>query len=177
VKYAIFSLVGLTTLALDQASKWWIVQRVDLRDEIELIPGLLSIIHAKNTGAAFSALDSFEHRMILFGVFTVVAVGVLLHTLWTLAPEERWQAAALGLLMGGAVGNAVDRARFGEVTDFIRVYTEIEPLRDALVSVFGTATWPIFNVADVGIVSGVLFFLGHYLLVERRREARPTAEG
>lgn len=170
-KYILFSLVAGITLALDQITKWWVVQNVGLRDEIDVIPGFFSIIHAKNPGAAFSALDEFEYRMYVFAAFTVLAIGVLLHTLRELEDSERSQAAAVGLLMGGALGNGIDRMLYQEVTDFLRVYTDWPPIADTLRDWFGTSTWPIFNVADAAIVVGVIGFTIYFLFLEERAPA------
>lgn len=168
-RYILFTAVAAVSLALDQLTKWWIVRNVGFRDEIDLIPGFLSIVHAKNPGAAFSFMDESEYRMYVFGVFTVIAIGVLLHTLRELSDVERVQTVAVGLLMGGALGNGVDRLLYQEVTDFIRVYTDWPPIADRLVEFFGTNTWPIFNVADSAIVVGVGIFLAHFLVFESRK--------
>ena len=174
-KYALFALIAGVTVALDQLTKWWVVQYVGRADEIEIIPGFFSIVHAKNPGAAFSALDEFEYRMYVFAVFTAVAVGVLLHTLRELREHERSQIAAVGLLMGGAIGNGIDRLLYQEVTDFLRVYTEWSFIADPLTSLLGTSTWPIFNVADAAIVIGVIAFTVYFLFLEES-EAPDEAE-
>jgi len=167
-KYVLFAAVAGISVLLDQLTKWWVVQYVGRADEIEVIPGFLSVVHAKNPGAAFSALDEFEYRMYVFAAFTVVAVGVLLHTLRELREDERAQTVAVGLLMGGAIGNGIDRVLYQEVTDFLRVYTEWSVIADPLRDWFGTSTWPIFNVADAAIVVGVIAFTVYFLFLEER---------
>lgn len=167
-KYSLFALVTLIFVAIDQISKILVVRNIAYRtEEIELIPGFLSFVHAQNTGAAGGFLGGNEYRMIIFAVFTVVALGVLLHMLWELPDDDRFQTGALGLIMSGAVGNAIDRVHKQSVTDFIRVYTEHESLKPWLIEQFGTYEWPSFNVADAAIVVGLGMFGIHYLFLQK----------
>ena len=170
-KNILFAAIVTISIGLDQLSKWLVVQYVSFTDEIDVIAGFLSIVHAKNKGAAFSALSNFEHRMWVFAAFTVVAVGVLIHTLRELEEDDWLQTSAVALLMGGAVGNAIDRVLFQEVTDFVRMYTDYPPLASWLVEKFGTSTWPIWNIADACIVVGVVMFLIQYLFFDGEKEA------
>lgn len=166
-KYSLFALVTLIFVVLDQATKIWVFRNIAYRtEEIELIPGFLSLVHAQNTGAAGGFLGDNEYRMVIFAVFTVVAVGVLLHMLWELPQDDRFQTTALGLIMSGAVGNAIDRVHKQSVTDFVRVYTEHESLKPWLIEQFGTYEWPSFNVADAAIVVGLGLFGVHYLFLQ-----------
>lgn len=163
--------VGLVTLVLDQASKFWIQQHLRVgRDEINLIPKFLSLVHAKNTGAAFSSFDGFQYRMVLFAIFTVVAIFVLIQTFRQLRPDDGMQSAAIGLILSGALGNGLDRAIHREVTDWVRVYGGFEPAHSWLVQKFHTDTWPIWNVADACILIGVGLFALHYLFEKDRDE-------
>ncbi len=137
-------------------------------DEIHIIPGFLSFIHAQNPGAAMGMMHGFQGRLIVFAVFTVVAVGVLVGMYRQLPPEDRFQSATIAFILSGAVGNAIDRAHKATVTDFVRVYTEWPPLADLLRKTpLRSAEWPTFNVADAAIVVGVGMYLVHYLLFER----------
>ena len=170
-KNILFSAIVAISIGLDQLSKWLVIQYVSFTDEIDVIPGFLSIVHAKNKGAAFSALSDFEHRMWVFAAFTVVAVGVLIHTLRELEEIDGLPTSAVALLLGGAVGNAIDRLLFQEVTVFVRMYTEYPALASWLVEKFGTNTWPIWNIADACIVVGVVMFLIQYLFFDGEKEA------
>lgn len=153
---AFLAVTVLGTIA-DQASKAWVVANVELhRGEIQLIDGWLSVVHERNTGAAFS---SFEGWQGMFLVFTIVAVGVLLDQMRKLRPEAVSMGATLGLILSGALGNFIDRLRFGYVTDFIRVYTEHPSMKEWLYENVGTNTYPIFNIADSSILVGVILFL------------------
>jgi len=170
-KFVWFSVILLGGIAADQLSKAWVVQNMAVGvDEIPIIPGFLSVVHAQNFGAAFS---SFEGMWGLFMVFTVVAVVVVLDLLRRLRSDAIFMASVLGMILSGALGNGLDRIRMGYVTDFIRVYTEIEGPKSWFIDNFGTNTWPIFNIADSVLLIGVTLFLVHYLFIE---EGEPEDE-
>jgi signal peptidase II len=150
----------VAVLALDQATKIWVTSTLRLGiDEREVIPGFLSFIQAQNPGAAFGLMTDSPWRMWFFYGFTAVAVGILAQSYRTLAPDDRVNAGTVGLILGGALGNLVDRVHKQTVTDFIKVYTTWDPLEAPLVRQFGTAEWPTFNIADSAIVVGVAFYL------------------
>ena len=167
-KYVIFLVVTLALVALDQWTKHLVMTHITYRtEEIQLISGFLSLVHAQNKGAAGGFLGGFEHRMIVFGVFTIVALGVLGHMLWELPANDRFQSTALAMITSGAVGNAIDRVDKQSVTDFVRVYTEHPTLKPWLIDMVGMAEWPSFNVADAAIVVGLLLFFVHFLFMEK----------
>ena len=121
------TVVTVVFTVLDQWSKIWIQNNVALyREELPVIPGFFSIVHAENTGAAFGILNDSPYRMWVFAAFTVVALGVLLQMLWQLPKDDKLQNVALGLIMSGAVGNAIDRVVKQSVTDFLKIYTDNE---------------------------------------------------
>ncbi|MES2638939.1 MAG: signal peptidase II [Myxococcota bacterium] len=151
---------GLEQLGYDRANP----------EEIQIIPGFLSLIHAQNPGAAMGMLVSFEHRMWVFLVFTIVAVGVLVSMYRQLPDNDRFQSATIALILSGAVGNAIDRVHKQTVTDFIRVYTDAPAAKAWLIDTFRTAEWPTFNVADAAIVVGVAMYLIQYLVFERDKD-------
>lgn len=163
-KYSVFAVILAIGLIADQASKTWVIANFVLGvDEMQLIPGFLSVVHAQNHGAAFS---SFEGMWGLFMVFTAVAIVVVLDLLRRLRADQAFMAGILGLILSGALGNGIDRVRLGYVTDFIRVYTDLEGPKAWLIANFGTNTWPIFNIADSVLLVGVTLFLVHYLFLE-----------
>ena len=136
-------------------SKQAVVEHLGPRDELVLVPGWLSLVHAENPDAAFSM--PVPHGVLLAGA--CIAFVVLLHTLWMLDRGARLQASAVACLLAGAAGNAFDRVMDGSVTDFVKVHANGSPaLRGWLVERFGTATWPIFNVADSCLVVGIGLF-------------------
>ena len=128
--------------------------------EVQVVPGWMSFLHAENPDIAFSL--PVPHGMIL--LFGFVALGVLAMTLWRLPATARVQAAALASITAGALGNLWDRLADGTVTDFVRVYTQSPSLAPWLIHSFGTASWPIFNVADASLLCGVALWVGHSAL-------------
>lgn len=171
----VFVAVLVLSLGLDQATKYWVFHHVvEGVDEIKLVPGFLSIIHAQNPGAAIGLLRDFQYRYWVFFGFTMVAVGVILDLWRRLPPKDAFLSTTLGLILAGAVGNAIDRVVRGTVTDFIRVYTESPSLKGWLVRNFSTNEWPTFNIADSTLVVGVLLFLVHYLFLEDEKPKAPT---
>lgn len=178
VKRAILLAVAAVVLGLDQATKAWVVARVEVaRDQMELVPGLLSVVHAVNTGAALGLLADSAYRLPVFYAFTAVAVALLLHMHRDLHPDDRAQSAALGLILGGALGNLADRLRFGAVTDFVQVHAGWAPFAEWLQVNLGSTDLPTFNLADAGIVGGVGLFLAHYALLERDSAERSALAG
>lgn len=132
-------------LSLDQLTKLWIVRSLTFADRIPVIEGFFSITHVRNPGAAFSlfATSPEPFRRVFFIVVTLVAIALVFSFYRRLAPGERLSALALGLVLGGAVGNLVDRLVYGEVVDFLHF------------RLLGGYTWPDFNLADSFIVTGV----------------------
>ena len=167
-KYIIFTIVTVLFTLFDQLTKIWVVNNIRYRiDEIEIIPGFLSFVHAQNKGAAFGIMQG---QMVVFAVFTIIALGVLGQMLWQLEHDDRFQSFALGLIASGAIGNGIDRAHKQSVTDFIRVYSDEGFLHDIMISTLGAPEWPSFNIADAAIVIGLLMFLFHWLFLEKDAE-------
>jgi len=138
----------------DQLTKWWVLSTFTMFESIPLIPGILYFTRRFNTGAAWSL---FEGQLLFFVVITIIAVALFSVMLWqSLSKNERWQAMGLALMIGGAIGNFIDRVRFGGVVDFIDVY------------IF-TYDFPVFNVADSALTIGVICFMIGVLIDEQRR--------
>lgn len=171
-----FVLTTVLFLAADQASKVWVRANLAIREEIPVIPDFLSITHARNKGAALSMLDDFEYRLQVFYLFTAVAVFVIVSGWKQLPSTDRLQAAAMGFILSGALGNFIDRVWMGEVTDMVKVYAGFEPLRSWTVEHFRTNVYPIWNIADAGIVIGVALFALAYLMGWDKAPA-PSADG
>ncbi len=144
--YAWMGLAGLV-VAADQATKWAIIQWVALYERIPL-NSFINLTHQKNPGAAWSFLADAGGWQRWF--FIVLATGVsivLIVWLWRIRNERQTVlAAGLSLVLGGAVGNLIDRIAIGEVTDFIQVW-------------FGNWAFPSFNVADAAITVGAAFLI------------------
>jgi signal peptidase II len=157
----------LIVLPLDQATKQWIVLKIHYADSIPIIPGLFDLTHVRNAGGAFSffADGPVEQRMVFFIGTTLIAIVLLLVFYRKLGSHEVLPATALGVVLGGALGNLTDRLRYGEVVDFLDVH------------LWGGYTWPTFNVADSAIVIGVtLLVLEIFLTDEKQSDSSDTSD-
>jgi signal peptidase II len=152
--------VAGAVLILDQVTKALILAHLPLGGSIAVIPGFFDLTHVQNPGGAFGFLAgmSAEVRSLLFIAVSLVAAGLILYFYWQTPLGHRFLSVGLALIFGGAVGNLVDRMRFGIVVDFLDVYA-------------GTLHWPAFNVADSAITIGVGIFAYHILF----REIRPDS--
>ncbi|MEL7060077.1 MAG: signal peptidase II [Acidobacteriota bacterium] len=148
-----FALLSLAVLALDQWSKQWIETTIPQRGgRITIVPDLLDFIYVRNTGLAFGlfAEQGASAGRIALLVLVFAAVGFVGYYFWSTPPSDRVSLVALGLVLGGAFGNLVDRVGRGAVTDFIDFYV-------------GDWHWHTFNVADSAITVGfVLIVLGAF---------------
>jgi signal peptidase II len=146
------SITGLVVL-LDQLTKGWIIATMRLHDAYPVIDGFFNIVYVRNPGAAFGFLAGASplFRSVFFLAVTLAAILLILHYLRQTKIEEIFLVLALALILAGAVGNLIDRIRFGEVIDFLDVY-------------IGAHHWPAFNIADASITTGasvlVMFLLG-----------------
>jgi signal peptidase II len=149
-----FALVALTTVFADQLSKAWIRSWLPLNTGHEIIPGWLKFSHVLNEGAAWGMLAG--QRWFLVAV-TLIVMVVVSQMAREFAPHSRSARFGLGLILGGAVGNLIDRITAGAVTDFVDMQTSIEFIR----------TFPIFNVADSALTVGVILLILDVLLTRR----------
>lgn len=139
-------LIALAVVLLDQASKVWAEQALAYGRPVEIF-GWFNLTLVYNRGAAFSFLsEAGGWQRGFFILIGLVAVVILLGWLRRLSPRERWQGLGLALILGGAVGNLIDRARYGYVVDFIDWH-------------YAGWHWPTFNVADSAIAMGVVLLL------------------
>lgn len=145
--------VALLVVLLDQLSKSWALHHLSLRVTAPLLPGLVQQRLVFNTGAAFSML---EGNALLLGLVSGLVTLALVVWIQTGGKLGRWQWLGLGLLLGGALGNGIDRLRTGSVVDFL----EFVPI-----------SFPVFNVADVAINLAVLCLVID-LLSRHDRKAR-----
>ena len=163
-RYLLLALIAITVIILDQATKYWIMQSMRLHESIPVIPNLFSFTYIRNPGAAFGLLagSSNAFRTVFFGITSLFALA-LLGTILVRLPATDWvgQVSIAGIL-GGAVGNLIDRLRFGEVIDFLDVYVE-------------SYHWPAFNVADSAISVGVVCLIIHFAF-ERKYASVPAPD-
>lgn len=133
------------TLVVDQAVKVLLIALLTDPDQVIAVTGFLNLVYVKNFGVSFGLFNagSSAGPWILSILSVAVAAGLVL---WLRRVESKWLGAAIGLIIGGALGNAVDRVRLGSVADFFDFYA------------FGFH-WFAFNVADAAIVGGVAFIV------------------
>ena len=139
-----YLLVTAAVVALDQITKRLVASKLDLHDSREVVAGVVSLTHVRNRGAAFGFLSNADlpHQSLLFAVLSLLALGAIAVYAFKLPAAQRWPQCALALIMGGAVGNLIDRIAYGYVIDFVDVYWRAHH-------------WPAFNVADSCISVGV----------------------
>jgi len=154
----LFGAIAITVLVLDQVTKYLVSNYVELGRRVEMVPGLLDLVHARNPGAAFGLMSRspWEFRSVFLVVISVVALMVILWLVFSAGENSGLLTAGYGFFFGGALGNLVDRVRLGEVIDFLDFYS-------------GSLHWPAFNVADSALCVGAgLFAL--QLILERKKK-------
>lgn len=155
-RWILFIIAGLI-IALDQVTKYVVEREIPIYSFWAPWPEwseIFRLTHTTNTGAAFGILPSGG---MIFALFAIVVSGAIIYFNQTLEPGHRLVRLALGLQLGGALGNLIDRMRQGYVTDFF----DVGPI-------------PIFNIADMAVVVGTLL-LGLLLLLEERKEKKEQA--
>jgi signal peptidase II len=143
-------IAGIATLVIDQASKLWLLYEFDLanRGVVKVMP-FFDLVLARNVGISFGWFQN--DGLLAQAVLTAIkAVAVIVLAIW-MARSRNWLATvALGLIIGGAIGNAIDRVVHGWVVDFALFHVQIGG---------NTFNWYVFNLADVAIVAGVAALL------------------
>jgi signal peptidase II len=153
-------LLSAAVVAADQATKSMVLARFAEREGIIVTP-YFNLVLVYNKGAAFSFLaDAPGWQTPLLIGFAVVAIAVVTYML-VRTPGRRMMAAGLALILGGALGNLIDRARYGQVVDFLDFHV-------------GTWHWPAFNVADSAITVGALLLILDGFRKHERRAGAPT---
>lgn len=156
----LFLSVGV--IVLDQWSKWMVEIHLPHHTAHPLIPGFLNLTHVRNTGVAFglfaSDVGSGTVLLTILGLAALTAVGLYF---WFAPADDRLLLVALALVVGGAIGNLIDRISSGAVTDFIDVYV-------------GTHHWPSFNVADSAISIGIVLMALDSFRSRKDHERKPA---
>ncbi|MGV3580518.1 signal peptidase II [Brevundimonas sp.] len=141
-------------IVLDQITKYWMLLGFQLREvgRVHVLPPILNFSYVENTGVSFGLFGGGEARWVLSIFSLIVAAGL---AWWALKAERRTLIAAIGLVIGGAVGNAIDRIQYGYVVDFI--------------DFSGTGVFPwVFNIADSAITIGVVLLIIDSVMSERK---------
>jgi signal peptidase II len=157
-------LVALLTLLLDQVSKYFVVRFLDPDHPIPLLDSFLRLVYLKNQGVSFGQLQGYSTWIAIFTI--VVVAGLLLGYRYLLTPS-RWANAALGLILGGAIGNLIDRLIYGiSLGDLAKSY---------VVDFVDLQYFAVFNVADSAItVGGIIYAV--YLVFHRDHQTEERAK-
>jgi signal peptidase II len=156
-RYSILVIFAGILLIIDQWTKIWIHTTFQLGEVRPIIPGFLDLHYIRNTGAAFGFLSGTHSsfRIPFFIGISLVAIGIILFLFRKLEDSMTLIPLSLSLVLGGALGNLIDRIRLGEVIDFILVH-------------YRWFHWPAFNVADIAITSGVILLM--YQIISPRKQ-------
>jgi signal peptidase II len=154
----LITITSLTVL-LDQATKVLIIRNMSVGQSIPILDGFFNLTYVRNPGAAFGFFSAFSEgfRVPFFLSVSILAIGVVLYFYFKGARDNVLLQLGLSLVLGGAVGNLIDRVRFREVVDFIDVY-------------YKRFHWPAFNIADSAITIGVCVLLLDMFLAGRGEE-------
>jgi signal peptidase II len=138
--------LSLAIVGLDQATKFLVTRFLELYERVEVLP-ILDFTYVRNTGAAFSMLAGASgwQRWFFTALASIISV-LLVVWIWRLPRGQRLNAISLALILGGAVGNLIDRVRHGYVVDFVHAH-------------WGNAYFPAFNVADSAITIGAALLI------------------
>ena len=155
--------VTFALVAIDQFTKMAVHSTFELGEQIKMIEGYFSLTYVRNQGAAFGIFNQAQptFREIFFLSIPPIAVFVILLFLYNLPETETLEIYALSLISGGAIGNYIDRLRFGYVVDFLDFHIK------------NFYSWPVFNVADSAIVVGV-GILSILMFSKKKQDVAPT---
>ena len=139
-------------VAADQAVKYYVVSHLALYESAPLLPGVVELFHIQNTGGGFSILSSHTQLLTVLTAALMAVIAFVLVKRTFPHPLAMWTLTAI---LGGGLGNLIDRVRLGYVVDMFN---------------FQFMSYPVFNVADILVVCGVIGFAIYYLLLHDRRE-------
>ncbi|ASF39329.1 signal peptidase II [Halobacillus halophilus] len=150
----VYYIIALAIIILDQWTKWLVVSNMQIGESIPVIENFFYLTSHRNQGAAWGILQG---QMWFFYIITIIVIGVVIYYMQQFAKESRLAGVSLSLILGGAIGNFIDRVFRKEVVDFA----------DTLIF---TYDFPIFNVADSALVIGVILVMLATLLDERKKK-------
>ena len=158
VRSVYWLLLSTAIVVLDQITKLLVIENMTLYQRVQ-ITSFFDLVRLHNTGAAFSFLaDASGWQNWLFtGIAVVVSIGILYWLVTLPAKDRRTLAMGLALVLGGAVGNVIDRSSYGYVVDFILLH-------------YQEWSYPAFNIADSAITCGVILILYDGVVLDRRRQ-------
>lgn len=141
-------------LVLDQLTKWWVLQTMTLGESVPVLGSFFHLTYIQNPGAVFGIRLGNPYLHLSLACVALLVVGGLL---WRLSPEDRLAAIGLTLVLGGAIGNIIDRVRFGVVIDFLDFG-------------IGTARWWVFNLADTSVSVGTVLLIFAFGITSKHRK-------
>lgn len=154
--------LALFVLAIDYASKKWVEHSLAMNETKHVLGDFFIITSIRNKGAAFGILQ--EKRLLFLAITLIVVAGIV----WFMAKNRKsgkvLLLSGLGLVLGGAIGNFIDRAMYGQVVDFLQF-------------TFGSYVFPIFNLADSGICVGVAMILLDAVLTSKKENGDSNSNG
>lgn len=151
-----YYLIACIVIIIDQLTKWWVVANMELRESIPIIENFFYLTSHRNTGAAWGILAG---QMVFFYIITVIVIIFIVYYMQRFAKNNVFTGISLALILGGAIGNFIDRLFRKEVVDFFDVY-------------IGSYDYPIFNIADASLVIGVIFILVATFMEERKKGSK-----
>jgi signal peptidase II len=143
-KYWVLLMICSWILFVDQWTKYVVQQRLSLYQRVEVIHGFFNLTHVRNPGGAFGIFGGERGGIgtLLFVIFSLVAIGIILFLFTKVRLDEKNLPFSLSLVLSGAIGNLIDRLRYGEVVDFLDFH-------------LSSFHWPAFNIADSAICFGI----------------------
>ena len=160
-KYWVLTLTSLGVLILDQWTKLLVLEKLPLYRRVVVIPGFFNLTHVRNTGGAFGIFGGEKGGLgsFLFVAISFAAILSIFFFFKRLGNEGRTLRFPLALVLGGAVGNLIDRLRLGEVIDFLDFYVSFYH-------------WPAFNVADSAICLGIALMAFELLVQDHKKSEK-----
>ena len=163
--YLLFIVPALTILLLDQISKWLVINHLDPHQILSIIPGFFNIVLVKNRGMAFGIFSQTRSGFYYYFLIatTIAATGVILFFFYWTKRNQKWLTVGLSFILGGAMGNLIDRVRFGYVIDFLDFFLK-------------GYHWHTFNVADSAVTVGTFWLLINIMKGKNLKEDKPKPE-
>ena len=161
-KYWVLLIFCIGILLLDQWTKSLVVEKLPLYQRVEVIQGFFNLTHVRNTGGAFGIFGGEKGGLgsILFVVVSLIAIGAIVFLFLKIKENEKTLAFSFSLILSGAVGNLIDRLRYGEVVDFLDFH-------------LSSYHWPAFNVADSAICIGIGLMALELLKGDHKKSTQP----
>ena len=153
-----YILAILLCIAADQAVKYYVVTHLALYESAPLLPGIVELLHIQNTGGGFSSLSGHTWALTVLTAALMAGIGYVMVKKLFPHPLAMWTLAAI---LGGGLGNLIDRVRLGYVVDMFN---------------FQFMSYPVFNVADILVVCGTIGFAAYYLFLHDREKPEETKE-